>query len=248
MIRCIIIDDEQHVLNVMYNFCAKIPYLEITGAFTVPAEAAAFIDLYRESIDLVFLDIEMSRFSGIDFLKAYSFLNVIIVTAYSDFALDSYRYSVVDYLLKPFPFDRFSTAINKVYDKFHKSNAASGLHMKQHSGVVYLKTERNKYVKLDYSDIKYIEGAGNFTIIHTNTLMGTVVASKRLKDLEHQLPRNRFQRIHKSHLINMDHFESLDGNRIKLKAANETLVVGASYRKYFIDFIISVSENKPQNW
>ncbi|MGO1595006.1 MAG: LytR/AlgR family response regulator transcription factor [Sphingobacterium sp.] len=236
MIRCIIIDDEQHAIEVTRSFCHKIPYLEIIGAFTVPADAAAFIDLSSTSIDLVFLDIEMPRFSGIDFLKAYSFPNVIMVTAYADFALDSYQYGVVDYLMKPFSFDRFSVAVAKVYDKHQKTEAVFEDSVEQ-SDVLYLKTERNKYIKLDYADIKYIEGAANFTVIHTNTLKNIVISSRRLKDLEQQLPRNRFQRIHKSHLINMDHFESLDGNQIKLKATGEKLVVGASYRRYFIDFI-----------
>lgn len=238
MIRCIIIDDEKHAIEVTSSFCQKIPYLEIIGTFTVPADAVAYIDLNRSSIDLVFLDIEMPQFSGIDFLKAYSFPNVIMVTAYADFALESYQYGVVDYLLKPFSFDRFSIAIAKIYKKYLNAEIPAGNFTEQRSNVLYLKTERNKYIKLDYEDIKYIEGASNFSVIHTATpFMETVVTTKGLKDLEEQLPRECFQRIHKSYIINMDCFESLEGYSITLRDTDKKLMVGASYRKNFIDFI-----------
>lgn len=237
MIRCIIIDDEQHAIEVTRNFCHKIPYLEILGTFTAPTEAAAFINLNMSSIDLVFLDIEMPQFSGINFLKAYSFPNVIMVTGYADFALDSYQYGVIDYLLKPFSFDRFSSAIAKVYDKRQKAQSVNGNLLEQHSDALYIKTERNKYVKIAYTDIKYIQGAANYSIIHTNSSMEIMVASKRLKDFEEQLPKGRFQRIHKSHLINMDYFESLQGSSITLRTTDKKLIVGASYRKDFLDFI-----------
>ncbi|MEJ5054148.1 LytR/AlgR family response regulator transcription factor [Sphingobacterium sp. MYb382] len=237
MIRCIIIDDEQHAIEVMHSFCDKIPYIQVVGVFTAPTEAAAFININRSNIDLVFLDIEMPRISGIDFLKAYPFPNVIIVTAYTNFALDSYQYGVIDYLLKPFSFDRLCIAIAKVYEKHQKTKVASEKSIEHKNDVIYLKIERNKYIKLDYKDIKYIEGAANFTAVHTKSSLDPIVASRRLKDFEEQLPCDRFKRIHKSYMINMDYFKSLEGNSIKLQATDKKLIISASYRKRFINFL-----------
>lgn len=242
MIRCIIIDDEQHSIDVVRNYCKKFPYLKIIGEFSLPLEAHNFIASHQNCIDLVFLDIEMPQFSGIDFLKSYSFPNVIMVTAYADFALDSYRYGVVDYLLKPFSFDRFSDAIAKVYSRHQDfENTATNKLREENNEVLYLKTERNKYVKLDYKAIKYMEGAGNFTVIHTIIPSNKIITSKRLKELEEQLPSRYFKRVHKSHLINMDYFDTLDGNMITLKSDNEKLALGESYRKCFIDFLKGLS-------
>lgn len=238
MISCIIIDNEQHSIDVVRSYCKKFPYLKIVGEFTLPEEAHTFIDFHQGPIDLVFLDIKMTQFSGVDFLKAYSFPNVIIVTADADFALDSYRYGVVDYLLKQFSFDRFSDAIAKVYHRHQNfENTATNKLQMDNKDVLYLKIERNKYVKLEYETIKYMEGAGNYTVIHTILPSDKIVTSKRLKELEEQLSSRRFKRVHKSHLINMDYFETLDGNMITLKSNNEKLTLGESYRKYFMDFI-----------
>lgn len=235
MISCIIIDDEEPAMEVVRNFCKKIPYLDVIGTFSDPLEAVSFIDLYADKIDLVFLDIEMPRFSGIDFLKAYRFAHVILVTAYTDYALSSYEYAVADYLHKPFSFDRFSMAVTKVYERQQKSKGTSNDNKKEESEALYLKIERKKYIKLAYTEIKYIEGAKNFTII--KTLKEEIVTSLRLKELEQLLPANRFLRIHKCHIINMDHFESLDGNSIRLKATDERLQLGATYGQDFLKYI-----------
>lgn len=234
MISCIIIDDEQHAIEVTSSFCKKIPYLDIIGEFTDPAEAASFIDVHRDNIDLVFLDIEMPRFSGIDFLKAYRFTNVILVTAYTDYALDSYQYGVVDYLLKPFSFDRFSLAVNKVYEKQpKKSNVAENL--KEESDFIYLKTDRKKYVKLAYAEICYITGAKNHSVIRTTT--EEIVVSLRLKEVEPLLPANRFYRVHKSHIIHIDYFEYLDGDHIKMKTVDRTFPLGNTYKDGFLTLL-----------
>ncbi|WP_140937575.1 LytR/AlgR family response regulator transcription factor [Sphingobacterium lumbrici] len=236
MINCIIVDDEEHALEVIRNFCKKIPYLNIIGEFSNPLKAVSFINLHSSEIDLVFLDIEMPHFSGIDFLKAYSFFpNVIMVTAYTDFALDSYQYGVVDYLLKPFSFDRFSMAINKVREKQKKNKAIFKNIQEEERHILYLKMERNKYIKLTYAEIKHIQGAKNYTVIQTAT--EAIVASERLNELEQLLPPNCFLRTHKSFIINMDHFESLKGNRIQLKGTDDDLPLGATYRQGFLDYI-----------
>ena len=235
MIKCIIIDDEGHAIDLTRKCCAKIPYLEVIGEFTETAEAVSFIDQHKKEIDLVFLDIQMPRFSGIDFLKAHNFPNVILVTGFDEYALDSYAYGVKDYLLKPFSFERFSLAVQKVYDAQDSGRGQAAETKEKDDEVLYLKTERNKYVRVAYRDIRYIQATGNYSLIYTAT--DQLLATQRLKDFEEILPKGRFFRIHKSHIIHMDYFESLDDNTIKLKEVDSTLQLGTVYRQDFINFL-----------
>lgn len=228
-IKSIIIDDEQHAVEVIEHFCKKIPYLEIVGQFTDPMEATEFIGLKKDRIDLVFLDMQMPRFSGMDFLKTYAFPNVILATAHSDYALPSYEYGVVDYLLKPFSFERFSLAVSKVYERTQKNvprPAEEGI------GAFVLKTERNKYTRINYSDILYVKGAKNYSVLKTIT--GDQLIPSRLKTLENQLPSDLFLRIHKSYIINLTHFHSLEGNILKLKNTESKLTVSPHYRPFLL--------------
>lgn len=233
-ISCIIIDDEQHAINVTSHFCQKIPNLEIRETFTDPTAAVAFVDEHGNEIDLVFLDIEMPRFSGIDFLKKYSFRNVILVTAYTDYAVESYQYGVVDYLLKPYSFDRFCIAVNKVFEKKQINNKIS-TPIEEKPANLYLKLGRNKHVKLLHSEIIYILGASNYSVIGTVT--DQIVVPLRLQKYAHLLPIDSFPRVHKSHIIHMDYFESLDGKIIKLKATDRTFFLGPSYKQEFLKIL-----------
>lgn len=234
MIRCIIIDDEQHAIDVIRTYCRRIPYIEVVGEFTDPREAVAFLDAQSHSVDLVFLDIEMPRFSGIDFLKAYTFPNVILVTAYTEYALESYQYGVVDYLLKPVAFERFSTAVKRVHER-QQSKITANRRESPSKDSIYVKIDRNKIEKIALQDIVYIQGAKNYAVIQTKTQ--SIVSSLRLKELEEQLPDERFVRIHKSHIIHMDYLEALEGNNVRLKNINRTLVLGGAYKPDFLRLI-----------
>lgn len=231
MIRCIIIDDEQHAIDVIRTYCRRIPYIEVLGEFTDPREAVAFLDAQSDNVDLVFLDIEMPRFSGIDFLKAYTFPNVILVTAYTEYALESYQYGVVDYLLKPVAFERFSTAVKRVHER-QQSKITANRRESPSKDSIYVKTDRYKIEKVALQDIVYIQGAQNFSVIRTTNR--EIVASLRLKELEEQLPDERFVRIHKSHIIHMDYLEAREGKNVRLKNVDRKLQVGEAYK---IDFL-----------
>ena len=231
MIRCIIIDDEQHAIDVIRTYCRRIPYIEVVGEFTDPREAVAFLDAQSDNVDLVFLDIEMPRFSGIDFLKAYTFPNVILVTAYTEYALESYQYGVVDYLLKPVAFERFSVAVKRAHER-QQSKITAQRSESPSKDAIYVKTDRYKVEKIALQDIVYIQGAQNFSVIRTTNR--EIVASLRLKELEEQLPDERFVRIHKSHIIHMDYLEALEGKNVRLKNVDRKLQVGEAYK---IDFL-----------
>lgn len=231
MIRCLIIDDEQHAIDVIRTYCRRIPYLEVLGEFTDPREAVAFLDAESHSVDLVFLDIEMPRFSGIDFLKAYTFPNVILITAYTEYALESYQYGVVDYLLKPVAFERFSTAVKRVHER-QQSKIMTYRRENPSKDSIYVKTDRYKIEKVALQDIVYIQGAKNFSVIRTTDR--EIVSSLRLKELEELLPGERFVRIHKSYIIHMDYLEALEGKNIQLKNVDRKFQIGEAYK---IDFL-----------
>lgn len=231
MIRCLIIDDEQHAIDVIRTYCRRIPYLEVLGEFTDPREAVAYLDAESHSVDLVFLDIEMPRFSGIDFLKAYTFPNVILITAYTEYALESYQYGVVDYLLKPVAFERFSTAVKRVHER-QQSKIMAYRRENPSKDSIYVKTDRYKIEKVALQDIVYIQGAKNFSVIRT--INGEIVSSLRLKELEELLPGERFVRIHKSYIIHMDYLEALEGKNIQLKNVDRKFQIGEAYK---IDFL-----------
>lgn len=184
MISCIIIDDQQHAIDILENYCERIPYLKIINRFTDPLEASKFINLNIDKIDLVFLDIEMPLLSGMDLLKAYNLPNVILATGNSNYALSSYEYGVVDYLLKPYSFDRFSQAVHKVYEKFRSNtkNLTDRQLIKDKDEYMFVKTERNKYVKVLFKDIIYIQRANNYSIF--NTTKGSVISNFTLTGLE----------------------------------------------------------------
>lgn len=234
MIRCIIIDDEQHAIDVIRTYCRRIPYIEVVGEFTDPREAVAFLDAESHSVDLVFLDIEMPRFSGIDFLKAYTFPNVILITAYTEYALESYQYGVVDYLLKPVAFERFSTAVKRVHER-QQSKITAQRSESPSKDAIYVKTDRYKVEKIALQDIVYIQGARNFSVIRT--INGEIVSSLRLKELEELLPGERFVRIHKSYIIHMDYLEALEGKNIQLKNVDRKFVIGGAYKPDFLRII-----------
>lgn len=243
MINCIIIDDEQHAIDVIDTFCKRFPYLHIMGTFTNSIHAADFIKKNINDVDLVFLDIEMPRFSGIDFLKAYTFKNVILVTAYSQFALESYQYGVIDFLLKPFSFDRFALAINKIYEKqLLKEDSLTA--KKQSGDSIFLKIERNKLIKLMYNEICCIQAAHNFSVIKLVS-RPDIIHSQRLNEIHQQLPSSQFIRVHKSYIINLDYFESLTGNTIKLKSQNIELTLGMTYRQDFLQLVDNIFLYKP---
>lgn len=234
MIRCLIIDDEQHAIDVIRTYCRRIPYLEVLGEFTDPREAVAFLDAESHSVDLVFLDIEMPRFSGIDFLKAYTFPNVILITAYTEYALESYQYGVVDYLLKPVAFERFSTAVKRVHER-QQSKIMTYRRENPSKDSIYVKTDRYKIEKVALQDIVYIQGAKNFSVIRTTDR--EIVSSLRLKELEELLPGERFVRIHKSYIIHMDYLEALEGKNIQLKNVDRKFVIGGAYKPDFLRII-----------
>lgn len=200
------------------------------GEFNSPLKA---IDVIKnEGIDLLFLDIQMPDITGIDFLKSLNTKpEVIFTTAYQEFALEGFNLNAIDYLLKPFSFDRFFQAVNKVIDKLSKetkTEQAPPLQIEQTSfseSYLTIRADR-KFYKINFDDIQYIEGQKAYVTFHTSKKKITALAS--LKELEQSLPPKQFIRIHKSYIVSIVEIQSLEGNLIEV--ANTKLPVGKIYR------------------
>lgn len=234
MFNCLIVDDEPLARNLLAEYVSKVPYLRLVA--TSPNALAAMEVLRKESIDLLFLDIQMPELTGISFLKSLQKKPfVILTTAYSQYALEGYELDVVDYLLKPITFERFLKAVDKVSSRVAVQPAEvlkgdnSGT-----SDFVFVK-DGTRLVKVFLNDILYVEGLKDYVTIHTKTQK--VITLQRLKSLEELLPADKFMRIHHSYIISLQAIEAVHKGEVKI--GNALLPVSESYKKAFKDFVES---------
>jgi DNA-binding LytR/AlgR family response regulator len=228
ILRCAIVDDEFLARQYLIDYVGKVPFLELVGHFNSPLLA---VDLIRQDkIDLLFLDIQMPDINGLEFLKTLDKLPfVILTTAFKDYAIDGYEFNVSDYLLKPFSFERFLKAVNKVAENLWQHSVDETTEHtipKLYDSYLTIRADRKHY-KINFENLIYIEGQRAYVTFHTTNKTITALAS--FKELEEQLPENLFIRIHKSYIVSIKHIESLEGNLIEVN--NTQLPVGKSYRK-----------------
>ncbi|MCF8336204.1 MAG: LytTR family DNA-binding domain-containing protein [Bacteroidales bacterium] len=231
-IRCAIIDDEYLAREYMKEYVGKIPFLELEGDYNSPMKAMS--PLQEGKIDLLFLDIQMPDISGLDFLRTLDQKpHVILTTAYKEFALEGYELDVTDYLLKPFSFDRFLKAVNKVYQTIQEKGDSVAIPDKEEQktdfrdNYLIIRADR-KYFKINYEDLIYIEGQKAYVTFHAeNKKKITALAS--LKKLEENLPSGQFVRIHKSYIVSIKKIDALEGNQLEVQS--EKLPVGKNYRR-----------------
>ncbi len=229
-IKCVVIDDEHLAREYLKNYISKVPELEILGDFNSPLKAMELIK--SGVVDLIFIDIQMPDITGIDFVKSLTHRpSVVFTTAYQDYALEGFNLSAVDYLLKPFSFDRFYQAVNKVIDQHEKPKATPEMEsepeLKANPTEKYLTIRADrKYYKINYEDIQYIEGQKAYVTFHTDQKRITALAS--LKELEDTLPPQQFIRIHKSFIVAIKAISSLEGNLLEVNQAK--LPVGKMYK------------------
>jgi DNA-binding LytR/AlgR family response regulator len=242
MIRCLAVDDEPYATKMIADFIAKVPYLELAGSTTNAIEALSRIQ--NGDIDLVFLDIQMPELTGIQFLKLCgNKCKVILTTAYAEYALDGFEHDVIDYLLKPIAFDRFLKATQKAFTQI--SFAKDAVANQQAATAVpdpatceppymFIKGEsKNKFHKIDYGDILYIEGLKNYVSIFTS--LQRLVTYQSLRGLSEQLPRPPFYRVHKSYIVSVDQISMIDGYTIYI--GKQAIPIGETYRDDFFKLI-----------
>jgi DNA-binding LytR/AlgR family response regulator len=220
--KCIIIEDEPLALEGLKNHVEKLKSLQLEKTFDNAIDAIEFLN--SNTIDLIFLDIEMDELSGIDLLENISYSgHIIITTAYSSYALKGYELNVTDYLLKPYSFERFIKAVNKVIDKKTVHND---------SNFIFVKTE-NKLVKIDIDSIQFIEGMGDYRRIHSTDKK--IMTLENFSELEKRIPSSKVCRVHKSYMVSISKIEAIERNRIKI---NDTIIpISKTYQQSFFQLI-----------
>ncbi|WP_026897658.1 LytR/AlgR family response regulator transcription factor [Daejeonella oryzae] len=239
MIRCLVVDDEPLALDILADYISKIPFLKLVKTTISAIEGLSLVQ--NDEVDLVFLDVQMPELTGIQFLKIINGrCDVILTTAYSQYALDGYELDVTDYLLKPIAFDRFYKAAQKVLNK-KQDNAAIPLPAAEpplhtnSNNFIFVKTE-HKIQKIYLDDILYIEGLKDYISIFTKS--ERIIILQNMKKMEETLPSKSFVRVHKSYIIALDKIDSIERSRIQIK--DKIIPVGDTYREYFFKLI----ENK----
>ncbi len=229
-LRCILVDDEHLARQLLENFVLKFPRLELVAKCKDPIEAMQV--LRDDSIDLIFLDIQMPELTGIEFLQTLSEKPLVIfTTAYSDYAMEGYQLDVVDYLLKPFSFERFALATNKATERFdlvHGQSAepTENAPLEATKDFMMVKADHKLY-KVKFDEIQYVEGQKAYVSFYLPDRR--IVALESLKKLEEILPEKQFMRIHKSYIVAFDSVTSIEGNLVEVNG--KKLPIGKSYKE-----------------
>lgn len=209
MINCLIIDDEPLARKGLKEYISDVEFLELRGEFENPLKAMDTI--VNEKIDLIFLDIQMPKITGLEFLKTLSSAPLVIfTTAFPQYAVDGFELNAVDYLLKPFSFERFWKAVLKVRT-LHESGRAPAAPVVSDSEHIFVKTD-NRLIKINYADILFVEALQNYVAIHTSGKK--YIAYLTFKAVEESFPQQIFLKVHKSYLVALSKIDSIEGNEI----------------------------------
>ena len=209
MIHCIIIDDEPLARKGLAEYISDVDFVKIAGEFDNPLKAMDL--LMKEKIDLIFLDIQMPKMTGMEFLRSLPHAPLVIfTTAYPQYAVDGFELNAVDYLLKPFSFERFWKAILKVKALIE---TPQGIQAASKEEYFYIKSD-TKLVKINYADVLFAEALQNYVAIHTT--QKKYITYLTLHSIEEQLPPDYFIRTHKSYIVALHKVESIEGNDIRI--------------------------------
>lgn len=221
--NCIIIDDEQPARKLIENHCSKLDFLNVIGSFKSPILAMDILS--GNTIDILFLDIQMPDINGLDFIKSMQnrSINVILTTAYREFALDGYNLNAVDYLLKPIEFSRFFQAIEKINTIHSKSNVLS-------TSFIHIKSNKKQY-KLAIEDIIYLKSESEYIVYYTKS-HGKLMVYGALKDAQKTLNSSAiFCRVHRSYIINLNEIAFVEGQMIMI--LDRLIPISESYKEQF---------------
>lgn len=235
MIRCIVIDDEKHAIDLLADHISKIPLLELQFVTTNPLEAFQY--LQQKKTDLIFLDIQMPELDGMQLLKLLGGkAKVILTTAYAEHALEGYEHDIVDYLLKPIIFERFLKSVQKAINILTpaSSQQIKAIVNEVDDDYIFVKTDgRNKMVRVLLKEIEYIEGLGNYVSMYTES--GRIITLLTIRELEEKLPPGCFVRIHNSYLVPFNKIIMVEGNQLQI--GKQKLPIGDAYKKAFMTAI-----------
>jgi DNA-binding LytR/AlgR family response regulator len=229
MLRCLVVDDEPLAIKLLEDHISSVPFLSLVQTYTNPLEA--LVSINATPVDLIFLDIQMPQLNGIQFMQLLqNRAQVIITSAYHQYAIEGYEHNVVDYLLKPIAFERFYKAVEKAYS-LKNPNATVAKPEELHpttGGYIFVKVE-TKMVRVELDDIFYIEGLKNYVSIYTKTQR--IVTLQVMKQLEEVLPPNRFVRVHKSFIVALDKINVIERQELHIK--DQIIPIGNTYLEHF---------------
>ncbi|WP_422079332.1 LytR/AlgR family response regulator transcription factor [Ulvibacterium sp.] len=234
IINCAAVDDEYLALDVIAKYIQKVPFLRLRGTFDSAISFMAY--LKENTVDVLFLDIQMKELTGIQLLKSLSNPPLVIfTTAYDAYAVESYELNVIDYLLKPISFERFVQAVDKAYNKLLPQNSgyATGkdIAIGNTAENFFFVKSGTSLERISYDDILYIKGERDYlkVVTHSKSLL-VLLKFKYFEDL---LPSDQFYRVHRSYMVAMDKIEKIQGNLIYI--ADTKIPMGNNYRNSFID-------------
>jgi two-component system, LytTR family, response regulator len=231
-ISCIAIDDEPLALDILEDYIGKVPFLEMKGRYTSALQAMEA--LKREKTDLIFLDIQMPELTGIRFLNTLQVHPyVIFTTAYPNYAVESYEYNTIDYLLKPVSFERFLKAANKAAEKIIRPEEMKpSLKEGVEQDFLFIKSNQ-KMIRVQLSDILFIKGLKDYVIIHTTTRR--IITYQNLKALEDMLAGKSFIRVHRSYIIALSRIDTIESQMIRIQ--EELIPIGDNYKNLFWNLV-----------
>lgn len=227
-LRCIIVDDEPIARKILQEFVEQVPFLEPAGQFENAIKAEAFVQYNK--VDIMFLDIEMPKRSGLEYLKKATVIPmVILTTAFPQYALEGYELDIIDYLLKPVAFSRFLKAVQKAKEYADLRDAGTPPAL---PSWIFVRSEK-RIEKIELKDILYIESLGNYVNIYTE--QKKILAYLTLKGLEGQLSAPDFMKIHQSFLVNCSRIDAIEGNTVRMK--DKTLPISRNYRDALMQMV-----------
>jgi DNA-binding LytR/AlgR family response regulator len=239
--RCLVVDDEPLAHRIIKNYCENLSFLEIVKKCHSAFEAINYLN--ENEVDLIFLDINMPTLKGLDFLRTLKNPPLIIITtAYQEYAIEGYELNILDYLLKPFSFERFLTAVNKAVAQKklletskEKTDGQVTPVSSSHNDLqesIFIKGDK-KIHQVQLDSILYLESIGSYVKIHLEN--ETIVSLDRLTNFESKLPKNLFLRIHRSYIIAIKKVHTIEGNRVKIHT--KEIPVGSVYKHNLTKFI-----------
>jgi DNA-binding LytR/AlgR family response regulator len=232
MITAIAIDDEPLALQLVAGYIEKTPGLKLSGKFDNPLDAADFLN--ENSIDLIFVDIQMPDLSGLEFTRLLvKGPKIIFTTAYEKYALEGYKLEIVDYLLKPFSYEEFLSSVRKAQHLIRLEQKAR-VNVDSNNKFLFLKSGY-KIRRINFNEILFIEGLKDYAKIYTQNNAKPVLSLTTLKLLESKLPAGKFMRVHRSFIVNLDKIETIDRSRIVF--GKTYIPVSGQYKEKFQQYL-----------
>jgi DNA-binding LytR/AlgR family response regulator len=224
------VEDEVLAQDVIRSHLARIGQLELLGVYRTAPEA--MVALERLDVDVLFLDIRLPGMSGLHFLRGLADPPlVVLTTAYAEYALESYEFNVIDYLLKPISFERFSKAVNKILDGRLYSVSSTPVEARDEDHI-FIKSN-SKFFRVDFSEILYVQGMKDYLKLYTPDF--TLVTHHTMNEMEKTLPSRQFLRVHRSYIVAIKHIRAIYGNSIEL--GKVTIPIGVNYKDTVMDLV-----------